>query len=37
MFSPIIDSTNKNNKTILEAMEKISDTQRETKQHHFKL
>jgi len=31
MFSPIIDSTNKNNKVILEVMEKIGDSQHEMK------
>ncbi len=36
MFSPIIDSTNKNNKAILEVMEKIGDIQHEIEKHHSK-
>jgi hypothetical protein len=37
MFSPVIDSTNKNIKAILDAMEKINDTQCEIEHHHSKL
>jgi hypothetical protein len=36
MFSPIIDSTNKNNRAILEVMEKISDIQLEIEKHRSK-
>jgi len=36
MFSPIIDSTNKNNKAILEVMEKFGDIQHEIEKHHSK-
>jgi hypothetical protein len=37
MLSPIIESTKKNNKAILHAMEKKNDTQHDIKQHSSKV
>jgi hypothetical protein len=37
MLSPIIESTEKNNKAILHAMEKTNDTQHDIKQHNSKV